>query len=111
MREYENPVMDNARWSGFEPRDGDIFVCTPSKCGTTWMQTIVASLMWPDGDFPGPIVNGISPWIEAKFEPAEVMHARLAAQTHRRAMKSHRSSRVIGQSGPSRTCCSRTSTT
>jgi aryl sulfotransferase len=89
MREYKNAVMDNARWQGFVPRPGDIFVCTPSKCGTTWMQTIVANLLWPDGNFPGPIVNGICPWIEAKFMPAEAMHAMLAAQTHRRAMKSH----------------------
>ena len=89
MREYKNAVMDNARWAGFAPRPGDIFVCTPSKCGTTWMQTIVANLLWPDGNFPGPIVNGVCPWIEAKFMPAEAMHAMLAAQTHRRAMKSH----------------------
>lgn len=89
MRDYKNAVMDNARWEGFEPRAGDIFVCTPAKCGTTWMQTIVANLLWPDGEFPGPIVNGICPWIEAKFVPAEEMHAMLKAQTHRRAMKSH----------------------
>ena len=53
MRVYRNAVMDNARWTGFEPRPDDIFVCTPSKCGTTWMQTIVANLLWPDGDIPG----------------------------------------------------------
>ena len=89
MREYRNAVMDNARWTGFAPRKDDIFVCTPSKCGTTWMQAIVANLLWPDGEFPGPIVNGICPWIEAKFMPAEAMHQMLQAQTHRRAMKSH----------------------
>ncbi len=89
MREYRNAIMDNARWTGFVSRPDDIFVCTPSKCGTTWMQTIVANLLWPDGDIPGPIVNGIAPWIEAKFMPAEAMHAMLKAQTHRRAMKSH----------------------
>jgi aryl sulfotransferase len=89
VRELKNAVMDNGRWNGFVARDGDVFVCTPSKCGTTWMQMIVASLIWPEGDFPGPIVNGISPWIEATFMPAEPMHAMLAAQRHRRAMKSH----------------------
>lgn len=89
MREYRSAVMDNARWAGFQSRPGDIFVCTPAKCGTTWMQTIVASLLWPDGEFPGPIVNGICPWIEAKFGPADAMHEMLQAQTHRRAMKSH----------------------
>jgi aryl sulfotransferase len=73
MRKYRNAVMDNARWTGFEPRPDDIFVCTPSKCGTTWMQTIVASLLWPDGKFPGHIINGICPWIEAKFGPADAI--------------------------------------
>ncbi|TMA51013.1 MAG: sulfotransferase domain-containing protein [Deltaproteobacteria bacterium] len=47
------PRFDNRRWAGFEPRPGDIFVCTPPKCGTTWTQAIVASLLWPDGKAPG----------------------------------------------------------
>jgi len=89
MRELKNAAMDNSRWNGFTPRAGDIFVCTPAKCGTTWMQTIVANLLWPDGNFPGQIVNGIAPWIEAKFGSADAMHAMLNAQTFRRAMKSH----------------------
>lgn len=89
MREFRNPVMDNARWTGFEPRHDDVFVCTPSKCGTTWMQNIVANLLWPDGDIPGSLFM-VCPWIEATFMmPADVMHGVLAAQTHRRAMKSH----------------------
>ena len=88
MREYRNAVMDNSRWAGFEPRSDDVFVCTPSKCGTTWMQTIVANLLWPDGGVPGPIF-AICPWIEAKFIPAEAMHQALRSQAHRRSMKSH----------------------
>jgi hypothetical protein len=32
---YGIGVSDNARWAQFEARPGDIFVCTPSKCGTT----------------------------------------------------------------------------
>lgn len=88
MREYRSAVMDNRRWTGFNPRPDDIFVCTPAKCGTTWTQTIVANLLWPSGDPPAPIML-LSPWIEANFIPAEVMHPMLAAQTHRRFMKSH----------------------
>ena len=87
MREYHTAIMDNRRWAQFKPRPDDIFVCTPAKCGTTWTQTIVANLLWPRGDIPGPIMM-LSPWIEAEFMPAEVMHPMIEAQTHRRFMKS-----------------------
>ena len=88
MREYRNAITDNARWSDFAVRLDDIFICTPSKCGTTWTQTIVANLLWPDGRLPGQVMM-ISPWIEAKFIPEAMMHEALRAQTHRRFMKSH----------------------
>ncbi len=88
-RRYVSAVDDNARWDGFVPRAGDVFVCTPAKCGTTWMQSIVASLLWPTGDAPGPVL-AISPWIEMKgMVPVAEVHATLAAQTHRRFMKTH----------------------
>ena len=89
MKSYKSAVADNARWQGFESRPGDIFVCTPPKCGTTWTQTIVANLIFPDGNLPAPVMM-LSPWIEAKMMmPLEDMHAYLASQTHRRVMKSH----------------------
>ena len=88
MRRYKTAVFDNKRWDGFEPRPDDIFVCTPAKCGTTWTQTIVASLLWPQGDAPAPVMQ-LSPWIEAVFVPREMMNNVLEGQTHRRFMKSH----------------------
>lgn len=88
MREYRTAVFDNGRWRGFKPRPDDIFVCTPAKCGTTWTQTIVASLLFPDGNLPAPVMV-LSPWIEAKFIPEDVMYATLEAQTQRRVMKTH----------------------
>jgi len=88
LRPYRNAVFDNRRWAGFKPRPRDIFVCTPPKCGTTWTQAIIASLLWPDGDAPGS-VQMLSPWIEFEVFPAEVMRATLESQTHRRFMKSH----------------------
>ena len=87
-RDYRTAVDDTARWDGYVPRPGDIFVCTPAKCGTTWMQSIVASLLWPESDAPGPVL-AISPWIEMKLMPPGEMYALLEAQTHRRFMKSH----------------------
>ena len=88
LRPYHTAVYDNARWSGFTPRSGDVLVCTPPKCGTTWMQAIVASLLWPVDDPPGPVL-AISPWVEMTLTPVGEMHATLEAQRHRRFMKSH----------------------
>lgn len=86
-REYRGIVFDNRRWHGFASRPGDIFVCTPPKCGTTWMQAIVAALLFPDGA-PGPVWE-IAPWLDARFEPVDVVIGRLDAQTHRRSIKTH----------------------
>lgn len=88
LRPYRHAVFDNRRWAEFTARPGDIFVCTPPKCGTTWTQTIVASLLWPDGKAPGPVM-ALSPWIEFEVFPMEVVRETIEAQTHRRFMKSH----------------------
>ena len=87
-REHRNIVSDNERWRQLVSRPGDIFVCTPAKCGTTWMQTIVATLLFPRGDVPGRVTD-VAPWIEARFEPIDTVIARLDAQAHRRSMKTH----------------------
>jgi aryl sulfotransferase len=86
--EYRSIVSDNRRWSDFVSRPGDIFVCTPPKCGTTWTQAIVVSLLFPDGNAPGPVTE-IAPWLDARFEPIDVVLARLDAQEHRRSIKTH----------------------
>jgi aryl sulfotransferase len=87
-RLYRTAVFDSRRWDEFAHRAGDIFVCTPAKCGTTWMQTIVASLLWPDGRAPGPVMT-LSPWLEAEFNDWKDVRARLETQTHRRFIKTH----------------------
>jgi aryl sulfotransferase len=88
MREYRTAVFDNRRWQRFKPRPEDIFVCTPAKCGTTWTQAIIASLLYPKGNAPAP-VHTLSPWIEMRLIPEDAMHEALEAQTRRRFMKSH----------------------
>jgi aryl sulfotransferase len=52
------------------------------------MQTIIASLLWPDGDAPGPVLE-ISPWLEFEAYGIDEILERLAAQRHRRFIKTH----------------------
>ena len=74
-REYRSIVQDNLRWQRYVHRPGDIVVCTPAKNGTTWMQAIVTTLLFPDGA-PGPVFE-VSPLIDARFEPIEEVTGRL----------------------------------
>jgi aryl sulfotransferase len=87
-RVYRHAFLDSRRWERFEPRDGDIVISTSIKAGTTWMQAIVASLLWPDGNAPGP-VNELSPWLDTPVRPIEMVIDKLEAQDHRRFIKSH----------------------
>jgi aryl sulfotransferase len=88
QRIYKSAVTDSTRWAAYNHRPGDIFVCTPPKCGTTWMQTIVASLLWPDGNFPGQVIE-LGPWFDGLIVDFDEVCARLQAQTHRRSIKTH----------------------
>ena len=89
MRGYKSFIDDNSRWEGFELRDGDIVVCSPSKSGTTWMQTCCALLVFGSPDaFPGGI-GDFSPWLDMNLRPKDEVHARYKKQTHRRIIKTH----------------------
>lgn len=87
-RSYTSPITDSGRWQAFEPRAGDIVVCTPPKCGTTWTQGILALLISGDPETDAE-TSMKSPWIDINVrDVAEVMQ-RLAAQLHRRQVKTH----------------------
>jgi len=81
-------VIDSRRWGAYRHRPGDIVISTSYKAGTTWMQTIVANLLFPDGRFPAP-VGVMSPWLDMALPPLEDLIAGLEAQTHRRFVKTH----------------------
>lgn len=85
---YRNFVYDSARWSGFEHRAGDIVITTPPKCGTTWMQNIVAMLVLGSTDFDRPVAE-LSPWLDQVLRPVDEVLADLDAMEHRRFIKSH----------------------
>jgi aryl sulfotransferase len=74
-------------WNGFAFRDDDIFIATYAKTGTTWTQQIIAQLLFEGADdLP---VADMSPWLDLRVPPNEVKLAALAAQTHRRFIKTH----------------------
>ncbi len=85
---YRSAEEDSARWSGFPFRDGDIVISTRSKSGTTWMQMICALLVFQTRDLPGTLPE-LSPWLDRTLMPRDERFARLAAQRHRRFIKTH----------------------
>jgi aryl sulfotransferase len=86
-REFHNHHFDSTVWNGFQFRDDDIVIATYAKTGTTWTQQIIAQLLFENADeLP---VADMSPWLDLRVPPNEVKLAALAAQTHRRFIKTH----------------------
>ena len=85
---YRGPITDSTRWDGFDLRATDVFICTPPKCGTTWCQGIACMMIHGRPDFAGRL-GEMSPWLESQTHPIAVVNENLAAQTHRRCIKSH----------------------
>ena len=87
LRRYESYICDSGRWDGFEHRDGDIVVTTPPKCGTTWMQ--MCCLVLVHGPVLPEPLSILGPWLDQKVARASDVRAHLAAQRHRRVIKTH----------------------
>ena len=87
-RSYVTPVCDSTRWTVFKPRQGDIIVCTPPKCGTTWTQMICALLVHGSNGLPQPLTK-LSRWLDRHTIPIEEQLAELELQPYRRIIKTH----------------------
>ncbi|NEE00870.1 sulfotransferase domain-containing protein [Phytoactinopolyspora halotolerans] len=85
---YQSADEDSARWLEFPFREGDIVISTRSKSGTTWMQMICALLVFQTPDLPAPL-STLSPWLDWLIVPRDEVYDRLAAQQHRRFIKTH----------------------
>lgn len=86
-RELHNHHFDSTIWNDFRFRDDDIVIGTYAKSGTTWMQQIVAQLIFGgDPDLP---VAEMSPWLDLRVPPKAVKLPAVEAQTHRRFLKTH----------------------
>jgi hypothetical protein len=85
---YRSADEDSGRWLGFPFRDGDIVISTRSKTGTTWVQMICALLIFQTPELPAPL-GQLSPWLDHLIAPRDQVYAQLAAQQHRRFIKTH----------------------
>ncbi len=88
MRRYRGFASDSERWARFPFRPDDIVISTPSKSGTTWMQTIVGSLVLNRVDLGSPI-GAISFWLDSFLRSEDEAFAVYEAQDHRRFIKTH----------------------
>jgi aryl sulfotransferase len=87
VREHPYHFLDSTVWNEFKFRDDDIIIGTYSKSGTTWVQQIVAQLLWQGAEDVN--VAAISPWIDCCVSTKGEQLALLEAQTHRRFFKTH----------------------
>jgi aryl sulfotransferase len=85
---YTSADEDSRRWLGFPFRQGDIVISARSKMGTTWVQMICALLIFQASGLPDSL-STISPWLDWLITPQGDVYERLAAQAHRRFIKSH----------------------
>lgn len=85
---YRSAEEDSGRWLEFPFRPGDILISTRSKSGTTWVQMTCALLVFQTADLPESLAD-LSPWLDWLVVPREEVYARLAAQRHRRFIKTH----------------------
>jgi aryl sulfotransferase len=86
-RELHNHHFDSTIWNELQFRDDDIVIATYAKAGTTWMQQIVAQLLF-GGDAELEVAE-MSPWLDLRVPPKQVKLPLVEAQTHRRFLKTH----------------------
>jgi len=86
-RELHNHHFDSTIWNDFAFRDDDIIIATYAKSGTTWIQQIVAQLLFDGAE--GLEVAEMSPWIDLRIPPKQVKLPAVEAQSHRRFLKTH----------------------
>lgn len=86
-RDLHSHHFDSTIWDDFVFRDDDIVISTYAKSGTTWLQQIVAQLLFPGQE--GLEVAEMSPWMDLRVPPKDVKLPAVEAQSHRRFVKTH----------------------
>jgi aryl sulfotransferase len=66
-RDIHNHHFDSTIWNDSEFRDDDIIISTYSKAGTTWVQQIVAQLLFSRD--PNLEKAEMPPWMDLRLPP------------------------------------------
>lgn len=86
-RELHSNHFDSTIWNDLDFRDDDIVIATYGKSGTTWLQQIIAQLLF-DGEENLETAE-MSPWMDLRIPPKKIKLAAVEAQPHRRFLKTH----------------------
>lgn len=86
-REMQSNHFDSTVWNQFQFRDDDIVISTYAKSGTTWMQQIIAQLIFNGAESLS--VAEMSPWMDLRVPPPHIKLPAVEAQEHRRFVKTH----------------------
>ena len=70
----------------YRPAPSDVFVVTPPKCGTTWMQQIVHGLR-TRGSMDFDNINQVVPWLQMAYDMGQSLEDPQGARPH--AFKTH----------------------
>src|SRR5918997_59744 len=66
-RELHNHHFDSTIWNDLQFRDDDIVISTYAKSSTTWIQQIIAQMLF--GPDPELEVAEMSPWLDLRIPP------------------------------------------
>ena len=80
----------------YKPDPTDVFIVTPPKCGTTWMQQIVHGLR-TRGSMDFDEVSRVVPWINMAYDLGMDIYAPQVARPH--AFKTHSTLKEVPQGG------------
>jgi aryl sulfotransferase len=86
-RELHNHHFDSTIWNELEFSNDDVVIATYAKSGTTWVQQIVAQLLFQGAE--GMEVAEMSPWLDLRVPSKAVKLPAVAGQPHRRFIKTH----------------------
>ena len=85
---YRNGLTNTDHWDEFPHQHDDIFVSTPAKNGTTWMQTIITFLLYKTSNLDF-VPAERSPWFDMSLTPVEQSLQLLKMDNKPNVIKTH----------------------